>query len=67
MLGLHNNGRICIRSSQQFAALQSIVKDIMGQTSVNTDPLLLQKCASFFVENNEIDKALDMLCAAQKV
>jgi hypothetical protein len=43
------------------------VKDIMGQTSVNTDPLLLQKCASFFVENNEIDKALDMLCAAQKV
>jgi len=39
----------------------------MSQTDVKTDPLLLQKCASYFVDNKEIEKALDMLCAAQKV
>jgi hypothetical protein len=39
----------------------------MNQPNMNTDPLLLQKCAEFFVQNDEIDKALDMLCAAHKV
>ena len=39
----------------------------MTQPNLNTDPRLLQKCADFFVQNDEIAKALDMLCAAHKV
>lgn len=56
-----------MHSAQEFSALQAIVRDVMDQPNMNTDPLLLQKCANFFVQNDEIDKALDMLCAAHKV
>lgn len=53
-------------ATQEFGALQMVVRDIISKPSHNTDPQLLQRCAEFFVENNEIEKAIDMLVAAQK-
>lgn len=53
-------------ATQEFGALQMVVRDIISKPSHNTDPLLLQRCAEFFVDNNEIEKAIDMLVAAQK-
>ncbi|ODN03568.1 hypothetical protein Ocin01_03073 [Orchesella cincta] len=53
-------------ATQEFGALQMVVRDIINKPAHNTDPLLLQRCADFFVTNNEVEKALDMLIAAQK-
>ena len=32
-----------------------------------TDPELLQKCADFFIENGQFDRAVDLLAIAKKV
>ena len=32
-----------------------------------TDPELLQRCADFFTENSQFDRAVDLLGAAKKV
>ena len=31
------------------------------------DPHLLQRCADFFIENSQFDRAVDLLAAAKKV
>ena len=49
--------------SKQFAALQVISEDL----DERTDPQLLQRCADFFIENNQFDRAVDLLGAAKKV
>ena len=32
-----------------------------------TDPQLLQRCADFFIENSQYDRAVDLLAAARRV
>ena len=49
--------------SKEFGALQMISGDI----DKNTDPVLLQKCATFFIQNSQFDRAVDLLAAAKRV
>ena len=53
--------------TQQYNALQLVAKDLITQQGTQTDPVLLQKCAEFFVMNGQVEKALDMLAAAHRV
>lgn len=54
---------IKIYRAQQYSALQSIVVDLDS----NSDPNLLMKCAKFFVDNKQFEKAVDMLAIAKQV
>ena len=33
----------------------------------STDPQLLQRCADFFIDNSQFDRAVDLLAAAKRV
>ncbi|XP_041473205.1 intraflagellar transport protein 140 homolog isoform X2 [Lytechinus variegatus] len=48
--------------SQQFGALQLISEDL----DERTDPVLLNRCAQFFMEHGQYDKAVDLLVVAGK-
>ncbi|XP_071962146.1 intraflagellar transport protein 140 homolog [Antedon mediterranea] len=48
--------------TQQFAALQLIAEDL----DEKTDPMLLNRCADFFMEHGQYDKAVDLLVVAKK-
>lgn len=50
-------------TTKQFAALQMISEDLDDKT----DPQLLQRCADFFIENGQFDRAVDLLAIAKKV
>jgi len=49
--------------TQQFAALQVIADDL----DENTDPAMIDKCAEFFIEHGQYDKAVDLLIVGKKV
>ncbi|KAK2157995.1 hypothetical protein LSH36_179g04000 [Paralvinella palmiformis] len=49
-------------NSKQFAALQMISEDL----DEKTDPELLQRCADFFIENGQFDRAVDLLAVGKK-
>ncbi|ESO09812.1 hypothetical protein HELRODRAFT_92025 [Helobdella robusta] len=48
--------------AKQFSALQTISESF----DENTDPLLLQRCAEFFIDNSQFDRAVDLLASAKK-
>ncbi|KAK3579473.1 hypothetical protein CHS0354_028282 [Potamilus streckersoni] len=48
--------------AKQFGALQMISGDLDGRA----DPELLQRCANFFLENGQYDKAVDLLALGKK-
>ncbi|PAA57809.1 hypothetical protein BOX15_Mlig030591g2 [Macrostomum lignano] len=48
--------------SKQFGALEHISR----QLDHKTDPALLQKCAEFFLENNQFDRAVTLLGAGRQ-
>ena len=50
-------------SSKQYAALHTVSESL----DEGTDPLLLQQCADFFIENSQFDRAVDLLAAAHRV
>ena len=52
-----------VRRHQQFNALQMIALDLTSEC----DPALLSKCAAFFIENGQFDKAVDMFAISKKV
>ena len=49
--------------TRQFGALQHISDDL----DQKADPELLQRCANFFTDNGQYDKAVDLLATARKV
>lgn len=49
--------------SEQFGALQLISDDL----DEKTDPVLLNRCAEFFMEHGQYDKAVDLLVVGGKV
>jgi intraflagellar transport protein 140 len=49
--------------SKQFGALQLI----SGELDERADPELLQRCGNFFLENEQYDKAVDLLGIGKKV
>lgn len=49
--------------TQQFDTLQQIATDLDSES----DPALIQKCAEFFVSNQQYEKAVDLLAIAHKV
>ncbi|XP_074648558.1 intraflagellar transport protein 140 homolog [Tubulanus polymorphus] len=48
--------------SRQFGALQHISESLDG----SADPQLLQRCANFFMENSQFDRAVDLLAAGKQ-
>ncbi|XP_033630790.1 intraflagellar transport protein 140 homolog [Asterias rubens] len=48
--------------TQQFGALQLIAEDL----DERTDPVLLNRCAEFFMEHGQYDKAVDLMVVAKK-
>ena len=50
-------------TTKQFSALQMISEDLDDKT----DPELLQRCADFFIDNGQYDRAVDLLAVAKKV
>ena len=50
-------------TTKQFGALQLISSDL----DERADPELLQRCADFFLENGQYDKAVDLLAIGKKV
>jgi len=49
--------------TKQFGALQMI----SGDLDERADPELLKRCADFFLENGQYDKAVDLLGIGKKV
>jgi intraflagellar transport protein 140 len=49
--------------AKQFGALQMI----SGDLDERADPELLQRCADFFLENEQFDKAVDLLSIGKNV
>ena len=49
--------------TKQFAALHTISESF----DQSTEPLVLQRCANFFVTNSQFDRAVDLLASANKV
>ncbi|XP_011503227.1 PREDICTED: intraflagellar transport protein 140 homolog [Ceratosolen solmsi marchali] len=47
--------------TQQFNALQLITMDV----NADSDPELIEKCAEYFVQNSQIDKAVDLLATGK--
>ncbi|RZC33588.1 hypothetical protein BDFB_000428 [Asbolus verrucosus] len=48
--------------AQQFDTLQQIATDL----DADSDPALVEKCADYFVTNEQFDKAVDLLAIAKK-
>ena len=49
--------------TEQFGALQMISEDL----DENADPEVLRKCAEFFIDHEQFDKAVNLLVVAKKV
>ncbi|XP_034180473.1 intraflagellar transport protein 140 homolog isoform X3 [Osmia lignaria lignaria] len=58
---LHKALDIAFRT-KQYSALQLIIMDV----NADSDPALIEKCASYFVENDQIEKAVDLLATGRK-
>ena len=50
-------------TTKQFGALQMISSDL----DERADPELLERCANFFIDNDQHDKAVDLLAIGKKV
>lgn len=48
--------------TQQYNALQLITTDV----NADSDPELIEKCAEYFVQNSQIEKAVDLLATGKK-
>nr|XP_033335798.1 intraflagellar transport protein 140 homolog [Megalopta genalis] len=48
--------------TRQYSALQLIIMDV----NADSDPALIVKCAEYFVENDQIEKAVDLLATGRK-
>lgn len=60
---MFSNVIMCCYRNQQFSALQFIAVDLNS----TSDPALIQKCARFFVENGQYDKAVNLLAVGKQV
>lgn len=49
-------------NTKQYSALQLIIMDV----NADSDPALIEKCADYFVENDQIEKAVDLLATGRK-
>ena len=49
--------------TEQFSALQLISEDL----DENADPEVLKKCAEFFIDHDQFDKAVNLLVVAKRV
>lgn len=49
--------------TQQFEALHQLTSDL----DAISDPVLVQKCAEYFIQNQQFDKAVNLLATTQKV
>lgn len=48
--------------TKQYSALQLIIMDV----NADSDPALIIKCADYFVQNDQIEKAVDLLATGRK-
>ncbi|KYM98003.1 PREDICTED: intraflagellar transport protein 140 homolog [Cyphomyrmex costatus] len=47
--------------TRQYSALQLIIMDV----NADSDPALIHKCADYFMQNDQIDKAVDLLATGR--
>lgn len=47
--------------TRQYSALQLIIMDV----NADSDPALIRKCADYFMQNDQIDKAVDLLATGK--
>jgi len=47
--------------TRQYSALQLIIMDV----NADSDPALIRKCADYFMQNDQIDKAVDLLATGR--
>ncbi|KAL0120487.1 hypothetical protein PUN28_008311 [Cardiocondyla obscurior] len=57
---LHKALDVAFRT-QQYSALQLIITDV----NADSDPALIRKCADYFMQNDQIDKAVDLLATGR--
>ncbi|VDP95908.1 unnamed protein product [Trichobilharzia regenti] len=50
-------------STRQFSALQSVA----GSLDERIDPTMLKQCSEFFIQNNQFDRAVEVLAAGKQV
>ncbi|XP_076680544.1 intraflagellar transport protein rempA [Andrena cerasifolii] len=48
-------------NTKQYSALQLIIMDV----NADSDPALIEKCADYFVQNDQIEKAVDLLATGR--
>ena len=61
--GHYSNALELAFESQQYAALELISQEL----DERTDPVLLERCADFFTEHEQYERAVSMLVAAKRV
>jgi len=54
---------VCYCRTQQTSALQYIAENL----DATSDPAVVQKCAHFFVENGQYEKAVNLLAVGKQV
>lgn len=57
---LHKALDVAFRT-RQYSALQLIIMDV----NADSDPALIRKCADYFMQNDQIDKAVDLLATGK--
>ncbi|GAB1869232.1 Intraflagellar transport protein 140 homolog [Camponotus japonicus] len=57
---LHKALDVAFRT-RQYSALQLIIMDV----NADSDPALIRKCADYFIQNDQIDKAVDLLATGK--
>lgn len=57
---LHKALDVAFRT-RQYSALQLIIMDV----NADSDPALIHKCANYFMQNDQIDKAVDLLATGK--
>ncbi|KAG5313583.1 IF140 protein, partial [Pseudoatta argentina] len=57
---LHKALDVAFRT-RQYSALQLIIMDV----NADSDPALIHKCADYFMQNDQIDKAVDLLATGR--
>ncbi|VEN35720.1 unnamed protein product [Callosobruchus maculatus] len=63
----HRGGKLHKALDLAFKTQQyDILQEIATQLDSRSDPVLVQKCAEYFVTNEQFDKAVDLLAVAKK-
>ncbi|CDW52938.1 hypothetical protein TTRE_0000120001 [Trichuris trichiura] len=61
--GLHDEAMSLASQTEQFTAMNLVASELKQQA----DPMMLDKCAQFFLQNKQYSKAVELLAEAKRV